>query len=292
MASPATRKELQSPVFDAPGIMAQANSENFPVASRLLPRAIRAHLLAVYGFARLVDDIGDESTGDRMAELAWAERELDVAAAGEAHHPVFVALSRSIRQLDLPLQPFRDLIHANRMDQSVARYATFDDLVGYCMLSAAPVGRLVLAILDCSTPARVAQSDRVCVGLQIVEHLQDVAEDAANGRVYLPLDDLESCGCNVDALLEADQRVALRATVSLEARRARSMLADGAPLSRGLPFRARLAVAGFSAGGVAALDAIERASFDVVAHHCRPRPTRFLRRWLATVASPSDGAAA
>jgi squalene synthase HpnC len=271
--------------------MAQANSENFPVASHLLPRAIRPHLLALYGFARLVDDIGDESDGDRLSELDWAEQELDRAAAGEAQHPVFVPLSRTIGELDLPLQPFRDLIDANRMDQSVTRYADFDALVGYCMLSAAPVGRLVLAVLGCSTPERVAQSDRVCVGLQIAEHLQDVAEDAANGRVYLPLADLASCGCVVDRLLDPDQRSALRATVSLEVRRARALLADGAVLSRGLPLRARLAVAGFSAGGAAALDAIERASFDVIAQRCPPRTRRFLRRWLGTLLMPERAVA-
>ena len=271
--------------------MAQASSENFPVASRLLPRTVRPHLLAVYGFARLVDDIGDESQGDRLAELDWAERELALAVAGEALHPVFVSLSKTIRELDLPVQPFRDLIDANRMDQSVTRYATFDDLVDYCMLSAAPVGRLVLAVLGCSTPDRIARSDRVCIGLQLVEHLQDVAEDAANGRVYLPTADLESCGCDVERLLEADQRASLRATVSLEVGRARGLLADGAALSRGLPLRARLAVAGFSAGGAAALDAIERASFDVVAQRCQPRPTRFLRRWLGTVLAPAPAVA-
>ena len=271
--------------------MAQASSENFPVASHLLPRAVRPHLLAIYGFARLVDDIGDESAGDRLAELEWAERELERAAAGEAHHPVFVPLSSTIRQLDLALQPFRDLIEANRRDQSVTRYPTFDDLVGYCMLSAAPVGRLVLAVLDCATPERIAHSDRVCIGLQIVEHLQDVAEDAGNGRVYLPLEDLRSNGCDVERLLDADQRAALCRTVAREADRARSLLADGAPLARQLPLRARLAVAGFSAGGAAALDAIERAGFDVVARRCRPTKARFARQWVRTLLAPAAVAA-
>jgi squalene synthase HpnC len=264
-------------------VMGQARSENFPVASRVLPRATRPHLLAIYGFARLVDDIGDEAEGDRLAQLDWAERELERAAAGTAEHPVFRALAPTIAALDLPLQPFRDLIEANRHDQVVTRYGTFEELSAYCMLSAAPVGRLVLAVLGCSTPERVERSDRVCIGLQVVEHLQDVAEDHSMGRIYLPLDDLAGAGCPSDGLLDPAHRGALRDTVALEVRRARELLSDGAPLAASLPLRARLAVAAFSAGGSAALDSIERASFDVVAHRCRPRPGRFALRWLSTL---------
>lgn len=285
MASPATGHRAFTPSLSASDVMSQAGSENFPVASRVLPRAIRSHLLAVYGFARLVDDIGDEAEGDRLAQLDWAERELERAAAGTAEHPVFVALAPTIAHFDLPLDPFRNLIEANRRDQVVTRYATFEELTDYCMLSAAPVGRLVLLVLGCSSPERVARSDAVCVGLQIVEHLQDVAEDTAMGRVYLPAADLAAHGCAAEQLLDAQQRPALCATVAQEVRRARELLAQGAPLAASLPLRARLAVAAFSAGGVAALDSIERAGFDVVAHRCRPRPTRFCARWLSVLAS-------
>jgi squalene synthase HpnC len=260
--------------------MAQARAENFPVASRLLPRALRSHLLALYGFARLVDDIGDEATGDRLAQLDWAEAELARAMAGEAEHPVFRALTPTIRRFALSREPFVDLIDANRQDQIVRRYATFEDLEAYCMLSAAPVGRLVLAVFERSTPERVERSDRVCVGLQLVEHLQDVAEDAEAGRVYLPLEDLARHRCDPDRLTEQDQRQALCRTVAHEVGRARGLLAYGAPLARSLPLRLRLAVAGFSAGGAAALDSIERARGDVIAIRCRPRPSGFARRWL------------
>jgi len=250
------------------------------------PRAVRPHLLAIYGFARLVDDIGDEAEGDRLEQLDWAESELERAATGSASHPIFVALSPTIAAFDLALQPFRDLISANRQDQSVHRYATFDDLVAYCMLSAAPVGRLVLSVLGCATPERVAQSDSVCIGLQIVEHLQDVAEDAAMGRVYLPIEDLDRFGCSIERLLDDSNRAPLCATIAHEGRRARDLVAQAGPLSRSLPLRARLGVAAFGAGGLAALDAIERASFDVVAHRCRPRPVRLAERWLTTVVLP------
>jgi squalene synthase HpnC len=284
---------VSSPSFSASDVMSQAGSENFPVASRALPRALRPHFLAVYGFARLVDDIGDEADGDRMAELDWAEAELERAAAGIAEHPVFVALAPTIARFDLPLDPFRTLIAANRQDQTVTRYATFDDLVAYCMLSAAPVGRLVLLLLEAATAERVARSDRVCIGLQLVEHLQDVAEDARAGRIYLPLEDLALFGFPTEALskpevlLDDEHRPALRDVVAYEVRRARALLADGAALSASLRLRPRLAVAAFSAGGEAALDSIERASYDVVAHRCRPRRGRFAARWLATCLSRS-----
>ncbi len=281
MASPATGH----PSFSVSDVMGQARSENFPVASRVLPRKTRPHLLAVYGFARLVDDIGDEAEGDRLAQLDWAERELERASLGTAVHPVFTMLAGTLGELDLPLEPFVDLIEANRRDQVVTRYATFDELTGYSMRSAAPVGRLVLLVLGCSTPARVARSDRVCVGLQLVEHLQDVAEDHAMGRIYLPTDDLAAAGCDPERLLDDEQRPALCATVAREVARARELLAEGGPLAASLPLRARLAVAAFSAGGAAALDAIERASYDVVAHRCRPRPSRLLLRWVSLLAA-------
>jgi squalene synthase HpnC len=275
--------------------MSQAGSENFPVASRVLPRAVRPHFLAVYGFARLVDDIGDEADGDRMAQLDWAEAELDRAAVGTAKHPVFVALAPTIARFDLPLDSFRALIAANRQDQTVTRYETFDDLVAYCMLSAAPVGRLVLSLLEAATPERVARSDRVCIGLQLVEHLQDVAEDARAGRIYLPLEDLALFGLPTEVLsepevlLDDEHRPALRDVVAYEVRRARALLADGAALSASLRLRPRLAVAAFSAGGEAALDSIERASCDVVVHRCRPRPHRLAARWLATCVTKGAG---
>ena len=287
MASPATGHPQSPPSLSASDVMSKASSENFPVASRALPRAVRPHLLAVYGFARLVDDIGDEAEGDRLAQLDWAEAELDRAALGTAEHPVFRTLAPTIARFGLPLAPFRALIEANRQDQTVTRYATFDDLVAYCMLSAAPVGQLVLAILGAATPERIERSDRVCIGLQLVEHLQDVAEDAQMDRIYLPLEDLVLFGCAADGLVDEANRTSLRDVVAHEVRRARVLLAEGAPLSASLPFRARLAVAAFSAGGCAALDSIERASFDVVAVRCRPTPRRFASRWLATALLPS-----
>lgn len=247
----------------------KASRENFPVASRMLPRDVRSNLMAIYGFARLTDDIGDEAGGDRMALLDWLDDELNLAAAGQAIHPVFQRLTPLIRDLNVSLEPFRNLIEANRVDQVVTRYETFDDLVGYCMLSAAPVGRLVLAVFHVSTPERTEWSDQVCIALQVVEHLQDVGEDARRGRIYLPLDDLREFDCAEEDLLLPTTSEALRQVVAKETLRTRELLDAGDVLAASLPIRARLAVAGFVGGGRAAADAIERESYDVLGVSCR-----------------------
>lgn len=249
----------------------KARHENFPVASRFLPRGVRSELLAIYGFARLTDDVGDEAEGDRLVLLDWLDDELDLAAIGNAVHPVFRRLSPVIQSLQLDLGPFRALIEANRVDQRVDRYKTFDDLVDYCMLSAAPVGRLVLAVFNSSTPTRIAYSDNICIALQLIEHLQDVQEDALRGRIYLPLEDMERFGCAEDDLLEPSASPSLRELIAMESQRARGLLADGVPLAASLSLQPRIAIAGFVAGGLAALDSIERADFDVLSVQCRPR---------------------
>jgi squalene synthase HpnC len=260
-------------VAPAPEVfVARARAENFPVALRVLPRDRRAQLLAIYGFARLVDDTGDEATGDRLALLDELEAELDRALAGTATHPVFVPLQATIRAGSLPDEPFRRLIEANRRDQRVHRYATWDDLRDYCAYSADPVGRLVLGVFGATTPARVRWSDDVCTGLQLLEHLQDVGEDRRRGRVYLPEEDMARFGCPPAALDDPMASPGLRRVVAFECERARRLLASGTVLAHDVSGHARLAVAGFTAGGLATLDRIARVDFDVLAH--RARPTR------------------
>jgi squalene synthase HpnC len=245
-------------------VMARAAGENFSVASRLLPRRERADLLAIYGFARLVDELGDSAAGDRLAALDWLEAELDRAFAGRATHPLMVALTPTLRERALPREPFARLIEANRLDQRVSRYATWDELRGYCALSADPVGELVLRVFGAHTPERIARSDSICTALQLVEHCQDVAEDLARGRVSLPREDLERFGCSEADLHAPHAGAALRAVIAFELERARGLLAEGSPLIGELRGRARLGVAGFVAGGYAAARAIERAGHDVL----------------------------
>ena len=264
--------------------MGKAERENFPVASWFLPKATRRHLLAIYGFARLADDLGDEAAGDRLQHLDALQSELERAFAGTARHPILANLSTTIRDCRLPPEPFLALIEANRMDQRVSRYATFADLRGYCRLSAEPVGRLVLMVTGSFTPARAAWSDDVCSGLQLVEHWQDVAEDAARDRIYLPAEDLARFGVEEAQILRGASAPGLVRLMTFEVSRARGLLAAGAPLAGSLRGRMRLAVAGFAGGGSAALDAIEAAGYDVVRHRTRPSRRHMLLRSLGIVA--------
>ena len=258
--------------------------ENFPVAARLLPRRYRAHLLAVYGYARMVDDIGDEAPPERRGTmLDEIDRDLDRIYAGETPAlPVMRALAGTIRDRAIPQEPFRRLIQANRQDQEVHRYETFEDLLGYCALSADPVGHIVLYIFGAATPERMRLSDRVCSALQIIEHLQDVGEDHEAGRVYLPAEDLRRFGCADADLRATSTATRLRGVIAFEAERAARMLDEGAPIVAGLPLWGRLAVSGYIAGGRAALAALRRDAYDVLGTRSRPRPARLLAEWALT----------
>ena len=189
-------------------------------------------------------------------------------------------LAATVAECGLPSQPLRDLIQANRQDQLVSRYQAFDDLAGYCELSANPVGRIVLYVFGAYTPHRAALSDHVCTALQLAEHWQDVAEDLRAGRIYLPLEDLERFGCGPQDLAGPAAGPGVRALMSFQVARASALLSAGSPLIATLRGAARLAVAGYVAGGRAALAAIEDAHHDVLA--ATPRPGK--RRLLAELA--------
>jgi squalene synthase HpnC len=256
--------------IDAPAaeaVMARAQTENFPVASRVLPRRERRHLLALYGLARLLDELGDSdqrAPAERLAALDWLEGELDRAFRGQAEHPLLVRVGETVRECALTRDPFARLIEANRVDQRVGRYESWEQLRGYCALSADPVGELVLAVFGLATPARIALSDSICTALQLAEHCQDVAEDLARGRIYLPAEDLRRFGCAEADLAGEHASASLRAVLAFEVARAHGLLADGAPLIAQLRGRPKLAVAAFVAGGSAALEAIEGVRYDVL----------------------------
>ncbi|WP_059005935.1 squalene synthase HpnC [Streptomyces specialis] len=275
----------------ADAVLAKAAHENFPVAPRFLPRAWRDDLMAVYGFARLVDDIGDGDlppggadaallgldaarAGDRLALLDALETDLrrvfDTRA--DPYHPLLRGLVPTVRRAGLTPDPFLALIEANRLDQRVHRYATFEELLGYCELSANPVGRLVLAITGTASPAAVGRSDAVCTALQIIEHLQDVAEDLAAGRIYLPADAMRRFRVTEADLAAPTANASVRTLVAHLTDRARRLLDEGAPLLGDAPGRLRLLLAGFVGGGRAAAQAIADAGYDVLAGP--PRATR------------------
>ncbi|WP_344007506.1 squalene synthase HpnC [Streptomyces thermocarboxydovorans] len=272
----------------------KAAAENFPVAPFFLPRAWRADLMAVYGFARLVDDIGDgdlapggvdaallgvspEQAHDRLLLLDAFEADLRRVFDGTPRHPLLRRLQPTVRRRALTPGPFLALIAANRQDQLVTRYETYDDLLAYCELSANPVGRLVLAVTGTASPERVRRSDAVCTALQIVEHLQDVAEDLGRDRIYLPAEDMKRFHVQEADLAAPTAGASLRALIAFEAERARALLREGDPLVSSVPGRLRLLLAGFVAGGRAALDAIAAAEFDVLPGPPRPGKLMLLR---------------
>jgi squalene synthase HpnC len=265
-----------------------AAGENFPVALRVLPARIRRHLYAVYGYARLVDDLGDEPVPghvDRLAALDQVETQLrDLYAGRPVIHPVLYTLAGTSHDCDLPLAPMLRLIEANRVDQRVTRYATFDELLGYCALSANPVGELVLHVFGAATPRRVALSDRVCTALQLIEHLQDVAEDHRRGRIYLPRADLDRFGVTEADLAQPTAGRSVRDLISFTADRARTWLESGAPLVSSLHGWGRLAVSGYLAGGRAALAALADQGYDPLSGPAKPGQRRIFTRWLAATA--------
>lgn len=276
------------------GTLAKAAAENFPVAPFFLPREWRDDLMAVYGYCRLVDDIGDGDLApggadarllgvdpgaaeDRLVLLDAFETDLRRVFDGTPHHPLLRRLQPTVRRRSLTPEPFLGLIAANRQDQLVARYETYDDLLAYCELSANPVGRLVLGITGTATPERERRSDAVCTALQLVEHLQDVTEDLGRDRVYLPAEDMKRFRVQEADLAAPTAGASVRALVAYEAERARDLLDEGAPLVGSVHGRLRLLLAGFVAGGRAAVHAIAAADYDVLPGPPKPGRARLLR---------------
>lgn len=260
----------------------RAATENFPIASVLFPRAVRPHLRAVYGFCRLVDMLGDEAEGDRLALLDELERELDACYDGTPTWPVLAQLQPTIRACRLDRDPFWRLIECNRQDQRVAAYETWADVKQYCTLSADPVGRMVLGVVGKAGETELlAASDDVCTGLQLVNFLQDVPRDLELGRVYLPGEEIRRFG--VAALDRPSPE--LRALLEFEAERARGLLAGGEALRRGIGGRLGRAIGLFARGGLAALDALDEAGWDIFTQRPRPSKARLARAAVRAVVS-------
>src|SRR4051812_42314753 len=250
-------------------VAARAAGENFPVGSVLFPRALRPHIRALYCYARLVDELGDSYDGDRLEALAVLESQVVLTFEGKPTWPVLLNVQPTVREFDLPREPFLRLIEANRIDQRVTEYETWDEVKEYCVHSADPCGRLVLGVLRrLDDPALVAASDSVCTGLQLVNFLQDVPRDLELGRVYLPREDRERFGS--PALDRPSDE--LRALLRFESERAASLLRAGDELRSRIGGRLGRAVGLFARGGLAALDALEEANWDVFTQ--RPKPSR------------------
>lgn len=257
--------------------LARHHYENFSVVSWLLPRHLHQHFFNVYAYCRWSDDLGDE-VGDpaRALELldAWARDVQSIYLRGGAgpSHPVLIALAETIRAIDIPMQPFCDLLTAFRQDQRVHRYATWDDVLNYCVYSANPVGRLLLYLCGYRDEERQRLSDFTCTALQLANFWQDVSRDLEKGRIYIPLDAIAAHGLSEDDVVHRrfDARYA-KLMKSLIAR-TRRLFNEGLPLARNVDKTLGIDIELFSRGGIAVLDAIEASGYDTL-HH-RPALTK------------------
>ena len=248
--------------------LATHHYENFNVVSWLLPKALHQHFYNLYAYCRWADDLGDEvPDASRALELlAWWEHELDACYEGKPSHPVFVALRETVVAKDIPKQPFADLLKAFRQDQTVKRYANWDAVLGYCVYSANPVGRLVLYLCGYRDEQRQRLSDATCTALQLANFWQDVSRDLDIGRIYIPLDAAAAQGLTENDIVERrfDDRY-VRLMRDLIAR-TRLLFAEGQPLAKMVDGRLSVDLEMFSRGGLAVLDAIEAMGYDTLHH--------------------------
>ena len=254
-------------------------AENYPVVLRCLPARHRAHLHSVYAVNRIIDDTGDLGSGDRVARLLALRADLArIWDGGEPDNPVLRALARTVAECGLSQEPFQLIVEAGLIDQRVARYPSFDALLGYCRYSANPVGRIVLEVFGQATESTVALSDRVCSALQVLEHCQDVAEDHASGRVYVPQNGLVGFGVpELDLAATGCPGPGRCAVVARQVSRAAAMLDEGAELVGALRGYARCAVAGYVGGGYATVTALRAAGCDVWRAPVIPRRSDIVR---------------
>jgi squalene synthase HpnC len=262
--------------------LAKSHYENFLVASLFVPKQLKQHFYNVYAYCRISDDLGDESGGPEKALplLDWWESELDACYAGAPQHPVFVALAQTNERFGIPRQPYADLLRAFRQDQTVTRYATYEELLGYCRYSANPVGRLVLYLCGYSDPERQGYSDATCTALQLANFWQDVVRDYAIGRIYLPLEDMTRFGVSEEDIALCRFTPAFAQLLQFECERAKALFAEGMKLCPLVDRRIRLDIEMFSRGGQEIIRRIEAQGYDVLTR----RPTIPKKRQLAILA--------
>src|SRR5580693_6197234 len=261
--------------------LAESHYENFHVATWFLPKPLRPHFHSIYAYCRVSDDLGDE-VGDPAVALALLDlwgRELDACYEGRTRHPVFVALAETIRACSIPKEPFADLLTAFRQDQTVTRYATMDDVLGYCHYSANPVGRLVLYACGEISEENFRLSDATCSALQLANFWQDVSADFAKGRVYLPQDDMRRFGVRDETIAAGIATPEFRELLRHEVDYARSLFEQGLPLIARVNRDLALDLDLFSRGGLEILRAIERRNYDVLS--ARPAISRLTKGKLA-----------
>jgi len=246
--------------------LARGHYENFNVVSWLLPRHLHQHFYNLYAYCRWADDLGDEipDPAKAIALLNEWDQELRDCYAGNASHPVFIALQKTISALNIPIEPFSDLLIAFRQDQTVHRYATWSDVFGYCRYSANPVGRLVLYLCGYRDAERQRLSDATCTALQLANFWQDVTRDLEKGRIYIPLAALDAHSLTEDDIVQRRFDARYVSLMKELVARTRELFAEGMPLSRSVDASLRVDIEMFSRGGLAVLDAIEAIGYNTL----------------------------
>jgi squalene synthase HpnC len=286
--------------------LAHSHYENFSVVTWFLPRHLHQHFYNVYAYCRISDDLGDEVGNPQQSLILLDQWEAELNATylslvetplqdirqeaeklqadfsgrnpASPRHPVFIALRETIRECDIPREPFADLLTAFRQDQIVTRYPTFDDVLGYCHYSANPVGHLVLYLCGYRDAERQKLSDYTCTALQVANFWQDVVRDYGKGRIYLPLEDLAKHGVSESDIAERRATPAFREMMKFEVARAREWFQQGLPLARMVDKHLALDIELFSRGGLEILNAIERQGYDVLLR--RPAISKPRKLWL------------
>lgn len=265
---------------EAPACMSNQHYENFPVASPLLPPALRAPVRVIYAFARSADDLADEgnaSPDQRIAALMAYEHELDHIDAGRSPETdLFRKLAATLNQHGLGTPLLRDLLSAFRQDVQQTRYPDYATLLDYCSRSANPVGRIILALSGQQHAVSLQQSDAICSALQLINFLQDVAIDWDKSRIYLPQEDLQRFGVTESHIAAARVDERWRSLMRFEVERARKLMQSGAPLALQVGGRLGWELRLIVQGGLRILEKIESADYDVF----RSRPTLGAADWL------------
>src|SRR5258705_13273892 len=281
--------------------LATHHYENFNVVSWLLPKELHKHFYNVYAYCRWADDLGDEipDTARALELLDWWEQELDACYQGEPSHPIFIALRQTILEKNIPKRPFADLLKAFRQDQTSKRYPTWDSMIGYCVYSANPVGRLVLYLCGYHAEHRQKLSDATCTALQLANFWQDVSRDLEKGRIYIPLDIAVQHGVSEDDIVSRRFSDNYSALMKALIARTRVLFAEGFPLAQRVEGKLRVDLEMFSRGGLVVLEAIEKSGYNTLQHRpsvSKAKQARLLGRVLleqlfsAKDDSPSVGA--
>tara|TARA_Y100001970_G_scaffold28313_2_gene34640 strand:- start:1739 stop:2695 length:957 start_codon:yes stop_codon:yes gene_type:complete len=242
----------------------QQNYENFTIGSKFIPKDIRKHFYSIYTFCRITDDIGDESSGNRVKNLRIFEKELDKCYISRSSHPYFIALENTIKTFRIKKYLLKRIITANFIDQKKQSFQTYSELLDYCIYSANPVGRIILQLLSCSNKNNIFLADKICTALQITNFLQDIKRDTENNRIYIPISDLNKFNISTKEIKEKKYSLKFKKMMQFQVTRTKKLFEDGYKLINFVDKNLVLDISLFTMGGLSILSKIEKNNFDTI----------------------------